>query len=114
MNYTVTRLDRRYLHWEEFNYVIEFHKNREWSQGTGVLDFDQARKWFNATYGWSQEVETRIEMIKSKVRMNIDVHDFSYINTDWAYSCRYQEYRIYVSDSALTMFELRWRQHVPA
>jgi hypothetical protein len=94
--------------------MIEFHKNREWGQGTGVLDFDQARKWFNATYGWSQEVETRIEMIKSKVRMNIDVHDFSHINTDWAYSCRYQEYRIYVSDSALTMFELRWRQHAPA
>lgn len=114
MKYTVTRLDRRYAYWEEFNYMIEFHKNREWGMGTGVLDFDRARKWFNETYGWSQEVDTRREMVASKVRMNIDIHDFSYLNTDWAWSCRYQEYRIYVSDPALTMFELRWRQHAPA
>jgi hypothetical protein len=68
MNYTVTRLDRRYAYWEEFNYMIEFHKNREWGMGTGVLDFDRARKWFNETYGWSQEVDTRREMVASKVR----------------------------------------------
>jgi hypothetical protein len=114
MNYTVTRLDRRYAYWEEFNHMIEFNKNRDWRMGTGVLDFDRARKWFNETYGWSQEVDTRREMIKSKVRMNIDLDDFSYINTAWACSIRYQEYRIYVSDPALTMFELRWRQHAPA
>jgi hypothetical protein len=94
--------------------MIEFNKNRDWGQGTGFLDFDRARKWFNETYGWSQEVDTRREMVASKVRLNIDIHDFSYLNTDWAYSCRYQEYRNYVSDPALTMFELRWRQHAPA
>ena len=110
MNYTVTRLDRRYAYWEEFNYMIEFNKNRDWGQGTGVLDFDCARQWFNETYGWSQEVDTRREMIASKVRMNIDLNDFSAINTAWAFSIRYQEYRIYASDPALTMFELRWRQ----
>ena len=47
MNYTVTRLDRRYAHWEEFNYMIEFH-----------------------------------------------------CNPDWVWSCRSQEYRIYVNDPA--------------
>jgi len=114
MNYTVTRLDRRYAYWEEFNYMIEFNKNRDWRMGTGVLDFDRARKWFNETYGWSQEVDTRREMIKSKVRMNIDLDDFSYINTAWAFSIRYQEYRIYVSDQALTMFRLKWSQDAPA
>jgi hypothetical protein len=114
MNYTVTRLDRRYAYWEEFNYMIEFNKNRDWRMGTGVLDFDRARKWFNETYGWSQEVDTRREMIKSKVRMNIDLDDFSYINTAWAFSIRYQEYRIYVSDQALIMFRLKWSQDAPA
>ena len=114
MNYTVTKLDCRYAYWEEFNYVIEFHKNRDWGLGTGVLDFDCARKWFNETYGWSQEVDTRREIVASKVRMNIAIDDFSEINIDWSYSIRYQEYRIYVSDRALTMFELRWRQHAPA
>jgi hypothetical protein len=113
MKYAVTRLDRRYAYWKEFNYVIEFHKNRDWGLGTGVLDFDKARKWFNETYGWSQDMETRAEMVKSKVRMNIDLDDFSYINTDWAYSCRYQEYRIYVSPSALTMFKLKWSSGEP-
>ena len=91
MNYTVTRLDRRYAYWEEFNYMIEFNKNRDWRMGTGVLDFDRARKWFNETYGWSQEVDTRREIIASKVRMNIDLDDFSGINTAWAYGIRYQE-----------------------
>ena len=115
MNYTVTRLDRRYAYWEEFNYMIEFNKNRDWGQGTGVLDFDRARKWFNETWGWSQEVDTRREIVASKGKTFEQFkHDFRYINNDWAWSCRYQEYRIYVSHPALTMFELRWRQHAPA
>ena len=114
MNYPLTRRDRRYAYWEEFNYMIEFHSWVGHGHRRKKLDFDRARKWFNETYGWSQEVDTRREMVASKVRMNIDIHDFSYLNTDWAYSCRYQEYRIYVSDQALTMFELRWRQHAPA
>ena len=113
MNYTVTRLDRRHAWHDHFPYMIEFKKRTEWAIGrdsTGVLEFDRCRKWFNETYGWSQEVDTRREIVASKVRMNIDLDDFSYINTAWAYSIRYQEYRIYVSDPALTMFELRWRQ----
>jgi hypothetical protein len=30
------------------------------------------------------------------------------INKYWAYSIRYQEYRVYLNDSALTMFKLKW------
>lgn len=116
MNYTVTRLDRRYAYWEEFNYMIEFHKNRDWGLGTGVLDFDRARRWFNTTWGWSQDVETRQEMVKCRVRLNIalDTDTWDEISREWAWSCRYQEYRIYASDQALTMFRLKWSQHESA
>ena len=36
------------------------------------------------------------------------IHELDNINTYWAYSIRYQEYRIYVNESALTMFKLKW------
>ena len=109
MNYKITKLDRRYAYHQQFPYMIEFHKNREWGTGTGVLDFDRCRRWFNETWGWSQDIETRTEMVKSKVRLNQGVDDdWSDINRFWAYSCRYQEYRIYANDAALTMFKLKW------
>jgi hypothetical protein len=30
------------------------------------------------------------------------------VNRHWAWSCRYQEYRIYMDESALTLFRLKW------
>jgi hypothetical protein len=108
MNYKITKLDKRYAWHGQFPYMIEFHKNREWSTGTGVLDFDRCRKWFNEVWGWSQDIETRAEMVKSKVYMWSGQGDFDEINRYWAYSCRYQEYRIYANDAALTMFKLKW------
>ena len=110
MNYKITKLDRRYAYHGQFPYMIEFHKNREWNTGTGVLDFDRCRKWFNEVWGWSQDIETRAEMVKSKVRMNLTLNDFDEINCYWAYSCRYQEYRIYANEAAVTMFKLKWSQ----
>lgn len=110
MNYKITKLDKRYAWHNQFPYMIEFHKNRDWGFGTGVLDFDRCRKWFNEVWGWSQDIETRAEMVKSKVRMNHSLGDFSDINRYWAYSCRYQEYRIYANETALTMFKLKWSQ----
>ena len=113
MNFTITKLDRRHTWHYQFPYMIEFRRRKDWDHKStgGVLDFDRARKWFNETYGWSQEVDTRREMIASKGKTFEQFkNDFSYINNNWAYSCRYQEYRIYVSNPALTMFELRWRQ----
>ena len=110
MNYKITKLDKRYAWHNQFPYMIEFHKNRDWGLGTGVLDFDRCRKWFNEVWGWSQDIETRAEMVKSKVRMNLTLNDFDEINRYWAYSCRYQEYRIYANETALTMFKLKWSQ----
>ena len=113
MNYTVTRLDRRHSWHDYFPYMIEFKKRTEWAIGrdsTGVLEFDRCRKWFNETWGWSQDVETRDEMLRTTTK----TEQLDDINRFWSYSIRYQEYRIYVSDPALTMFELRWRQHAPA
>ena len=110
MNYKITKLDKRYAWHEQFPYMIEFHKNRSWGMGTGVLDFDRVRKWMNESWGWSQDIETRAEMIKSRVRMNLLEDNFPDINRFWAYSCRYQEYRIYVNESALSLFKLKWSQ----
>lgn len=110
MNYKITKLDKRYAWHEQFPYMIEFHKNQSWGMGTGVLDFDCVRKWMNESWGWSQDIETRAEMIKSRVRMNLLEGNFPDINRFWAYSCRYQEYRIYVNESALSLFKLKWSQ----
>jgi hypothetical protein len=114
MNYVITKLDKRYAYHGQFPYMIEFRKNTEWGLGTGVLDFDRVRKWMNETWGWSQDIETRAEMIKSKVRMNKIEDGFADINRYWAYSCRYQEYRIYVNEAAVTMFKLKWSQDATA
>jgi hypothetical protein len=114
MNYHITKLDKRYAYHGQFPYMIEFRKNTDWGLGTGVLDFDRVRKWMNETWGWSQDIETRAEMIKSKVRMNKIEDGFADINRYWAYSCRYQEYRIYVNESAVTMFKLKWSQDATA
>jgi len=114
MNYHITKLDKRYAYHTQFPYMIEFRKNVQWGLGTGVLDFDRVRKWMNESWGWSQDIETRAEMIKSKVRMNHSLGDFSEINRYWAYSCRYHEYRIYVNETALSLFKLKWSQDATA
>ena len=108
MNFEITRLDKRHAWHEHFPYMVEFRRRKDWDHKTsgGVLDFDQARRWFNATYGWTQDVETRHEMIKSMVQTADWQED--QINKHWSYSIRYQEYRVYLNESALTMFKLKW------
>jgi hypothetical protein len=109
MNFTITKLDRRHAWHDHFAYMVEFKKRTDWAIGrdaTGVLEFDRCRKWFNETWGWSQDVETRNEMIKSIARSNVWQED--QVNCFWSYSIRYGEYRIYVNDAALTMFKLKW------
>jgi hypothetical protein len=108
MNFTITKLDRRHAWHEQFAYMIEFRKNPDWAIGnsarSGVLAFDRCRKWMNEAWGWSQDVETRNEMIKTMIKAG---HPDD-INQFWSYSIRYDEYRIYVNDAALTMFNLKW------
>lgn len=100
MKYQVTKLDRRHSYSGYFNHMLEFSKST-W-QGTGVLDFDRARRWMNQTWGWSQDVETRSKM---QLRSDEDV------NSHWAYSVAYNDYRIYLhSDEELAWFQLTHAQ----
>jgi hypothetical protein len=106
MKYQVTKLDGRFSHSGVFNYMLEFSKNT-WGNGTGVLDFDRARRWMSRTYGWSQDVETRsaIRRLES-IRPDVTVQDED-INLHWAYSVAYKDYRIYLkSGKELTFFQL--------
>jgi hypothetical protein len=100
MKYQVTDMDRRFSHSASFNYMLRFSKP-SW-QGTGVLDFDRARRWMNRTWGWSQEVDTRSAIEHS----NIVLQDGD-INLHWAYSAVYKDYRIYLKgDQELAFFQL--------
>lgn len=107
MNYTVTKLDKRHSWHDHFAYMLEFKKPAEWSHRTtsGVLEFDRSRRWFNATFGWSQDVETRNDIVKAVAKSQVpdfdQEHDF---NQNWAYSCKYGDYRIYVRGEK----ELNW------
>jgi hypothetical protein len=106
MNFTITKLDQQHAWHEQFAYMIEFLKRKDWDHKStgGVLEFDQCRKWFNEAWGWSQDIETRDTMYKSGLGKPEDINCF------WSYSIRYSEYRIYVNDPALTMFQLKWSQ----
>ena len=98
MNYEITELDRRHSWHNQFAYMIEFKKARSWNKNTstGVLEFDRARRWFNEKFGWSQDVETRSQIIKSASLSELP----DAFNERWAYSIKYDDYRIYVKDEA--------------
>jgi hypothetical protein len=98
MNYEITKLDRRHAWYAQFNYMIEFKKAQSWNTNTstGVLEFDQARRWFNEKFGWSQDVETRSAIIKSAPLKELP----DAFNELWAYSIKYNDYRIYIKDEA--------------
>lgn len=103
MRYKIVRLDRRYSYRDEFDYMIEFRRSSNYvlrSEPSGVLAFDRARRWFNQTFGWSQDVVTRGAMITNGASLDE-------INTRWAYSVAYDQYRLYVaSDQELQWFVL--------
>lgn len=110
MIYSVTKLDNRHSWHIDFKYMIEFKKSSPgWAIGTktssGVLNFDRARRWFNTTFGWSQDVETRQSIVTLGTKKQAQV-DQDY-NLKWAYSIKYDDYRIYVDDeSTLNWFVL--------
>ena len=87
-------MDNRYSTYG-YRYLVEFSKNT--SFGTGVLDFDRSRRWFNEHFGWSQDVETRSKMLQNR-RINRDEYEDNDINPIWAYCVKYGDYRIYVND----------------
>jgi hypothetical protein len=104
LNYEITKLDRRHSWHDQFAYIIEFRKSL-YNRSAGVLEFDRSRRWFNETFGWSQDVETRSQIGRTRAQNNQDYSkDF---NLHWAYSIKYNEYRIYVrSDQELNWFVL--------
>ena len=96
-------MDGRYT-WYGYQYLIEFSKNT--THGTGVLDFDRCRRWFNAQFGWSQDVETRNKM-KQNRQYNPDAYQEDDFNPNWAYAVKYGDYRIYIdNDKTLSWFLL--------
>ena len=105
MRYEVVKLDKRHSWYNHFDYMLEFSK-RTWV-GTGVLDFDRSRRWMNQTWGWSQDVKTRDELVVRRMDpVNLVVQDED-INLHWAYSVQYNDYRIYLaSDKELSWFQL--------
>jgi hypothetical protein len=106
MNYEITKLDRRHAWHNQFAYIIEFKKsNSLYNRSAGVLEFDRSRRWFNETFGWSQDVETRSKIGRTRA-YNTENYSKDF-NLHWAYSIKYNEYRIYVqSDQELNWFLL--------
>ena len=104
MNYKIVKLDGRHSYNKIYRYSIEFPKG---IFSSGVLDFDRARRWFNRTYGWSQDVRTQNEIAGQLNNRVPESHEPDDINLLWAYCTEYRNYRIYVaSDKELMMFEL--------
>jgi len=101
MQYQITNMDQAQRDaFASFDYMLRF--GRPDQEGTGVLDFDRARRWMNRTYGWSQDLETRTTIWNS----NIVLQDGD-INLHWAYSAVYKDYRIYLKgDKELAFFQL--------
>ena len=110
MHYKIIALDRRHSWHGDFKYMIEFPKRSTQSftqVSSGVLSFDRSRRWFNDTFSWSQDVDTRERM---RVADNSIVDTDEY-NKKWSWSIKYDEYRIYVANEAeLNWFVLRYPQ----
>ena len=101
MKYEIVELDRRHSYHKIYKYSIEFSKG-SWV-GTGALDFDRARRWFNENFGWSQEVDVQYWMAGQAQ----ETHQANGINFHWAFTTQYKNYRIYISsDKELAWFQL--------
>jgi len=108
MHYQVTRLDKRHSHHQRFAYMIEFSKrylpDGRMGPGTGALDFDRSRRWFNETYGWSQEADLQTKIDKD-ARHLLQAPE---ANTHWAYHAEYRNFRIYANEPEVAWFQLKF------
>lgn len=98
MYYKIVQLDERYSWRDLYGYYISFSPAVAPGTGTGVLEFDRARRWFNRTYGWSQDVQVRDD---TRLGCGGNHED---LNQQWAYYTQYRSYRIYVLSSKEVMF----------
>jgi hypothetical protein len=105
MQYQVTKMDHRFSYKGSFDYMLEFSKSTR--VGTGVLDFDRARRWMSKTWGWTQDVATRsalIQRLADPLNNSVKEED---VNRHWAYSVEYRDYRIYLKgNKELAFFQL--------
>lgn len=101
MSYHVTKLDRRHAWHHTFKWMLEFRRSTTLS--SSVLEFDRSRRWFTENFGWSTDVETQQEMLSNQQK-NPSSYEPTDINPVWAYSIKYNDYRIYVCGEA----ELNW------
>ena len=104
MHYKTIKLDKRHAWHLHFKHMVEFEKRGffqgQFTNSSGVLEFDRSRRWFNTTFGWSQDVETRQRMLKA----NPNIRGTDEYNEKWSWSIAYDEYRIYITGDA----ELNW------
>jgi hypothetical protein len=105
MRYLITRLDGRHSWREDFEHMLEF-SSAGWL-GTGVLEFDRARRWMHDTWGYSQEVHVR-QRIQQQPNLQARQLEFATVevNPHWSYSVEYKNYRIYLKGNQ----ELSWFQ----
>ena len=104
MHYHIVKLDNRHSYHDRFQYAIEFSKAGAY--GTGVLDFDRSRRWFNEHCGWGQPVEIQEALLRNK-QYHGHLYTDQDINPVWSYSAQYRNYRIYVaSDAEVSWFVL--------
>lgn len=105
MNYKVIKLDNRYTYHEYFSHVIEFTRNsrsRSYNSA-GIIDFDQARRWFSKKFELSFAVETWRELYDLWA---VHTPGAEMPNHNWTYSLTYNSYRIYTNPAALDWFIL--------
>jgi hypothetical protein len=100
MRYEIVKLDHPHNRQDRYQFMICF---RHGTLGTGALDFDQARRWFNETYGWAQKAELQATMNQQSQALDACPES----NPHWAYQTKYRDYRIYVaSDKEVCWFSL--------
>jgi hypothetical protein len=113
MEYTITKLDNRYANRNLFAYMIEFGRQKSRPYSTGVLEFHRALQWFNRTWGFSVAVDLQQDLVREMVndvlrnRSEPAQGQDNPLNSHWAYSSQYRNFRIYVrGDEELAMFQL--------
>jgi hypothetical protein len=103
MTYKIVKLDKRHNWRELYPYMVQWPKGESFK---GAYDYDDKFRWFYENYGHTLDIETRSEYIKTK-RWHYD-GDMRNLNLSWSYCTKYNHYRIYLNESTLIMFNLRW------
>ena len=119
MKYEIIRMDGRFTYRDLFEYAIKFSNRMAVDQGP--LQFNDALRWFNETYGWSAEIRDYSKMQKWTVQntqwmgnlrklqaSGILEETPDHCNPHWSWTNGYDDLRIYVAtDAELNFFTLK-------